>query len=536
MRTNLEWLIMKSGLKNIRCIAGMNSLNARMDGVSVIDSPGAIKWAKPDELVMTTGYFLTDNPKGRQRLIKELKKAGCTGLAMKINSYFDEIPEDMINAAEKEGFPLLEIPYYYTFSEISQTVYNHIFEMNYQTRIKEQRLIEDISDIFFSKRGVMEIVYRIAEYLKRTVILTDSDFQCIYAAKKMLDKEICMKGDSIRKIGILKDGHGEFVFSDKIRRAAYCVLIPDADSYLLILEDKQKVSKDEGCLIERCTKILSMGLDQVRNRKDSLYDMEDVRYQKLYDHLSGLKQFTGQELKELMQELEFPVEKRRIVLLVWLSQIPETVVDMKEMLRSGIGKRSEFRGLDLCVFFRKDKYVIYLFARGQKSGPFMEYAANHLADDILEQFHQLFGEIMIRIGISKSSQEIAGIREGYQEAEKAMELGEQMGMNEEKFSFGKMEVYDYLLQYPRFEKDQMSEHIHYLLKYDAENNTELTQTLLKFLECKFNISETAKELYIHRNTLINRMNKIKELLHDDLESMDTLIPLCVESYAYRLFS
>ena len=76
----------------------------------------------------------------------------------------------------------------------------------------------------------------------------------------------------------------------------------------------------------------------------------------------------------------------------------------------------------------------------------------------------------------------------------------------------------------------------YLLKYDTENNTELTQTLLKFLECKFNISETAKGLYIHRNTLINRMNKIKELLYDDLESMDTLIPLCVESYAYRLFS
>ncbi len=166
----------------------------------------------------------------------------------------------------------------------------------------------------------------------------------------------------------------------------------------------------------------------------------------------------------------------------------------------------------------------------------MEYAAGHLADEMLEKLHNLTGEIKIRIGISKSSQEIAGIREGYQEAEKAMELGEQMGLPEEKFAFGKLEIYDYLLQYPRMEKDQMSEHIHYLLKYDAENNTELTQTLLKFLECKFNISETAKELYIHRNTLINRMNKIKELLYDDLESMDTLIPLCVESYAYRLFS
>lgn len=536
MRTNLEWLITKSGLKNIKCVANLNGLNARMDGVSVVDSPGAVKWVKPDELVMTTGYFLADDPQRQQKVIQELKKAGCTGLAMKINSYFDEIPREMIEMAEQEKLPLLEIPYYYSFSEISQTVYNHIFEMNYQTRIKEQRLIEDISDIFFSKRGVMEIVYRIAEHLKRTVILTDSDFRCIYAAKKMADKMICIKDDVIRKSGILEQGHGTFIFSDKTRRPAYCILIKDADSYLLILEDKQRISKDEECLLDRCTKILSMGLEQVRNRKDNLYDIEDVHYQKLYDHLSGLKQFSTQELKELLKELEFPVEKRRIVLLLGISQSSDLSTDIKELVKKAVSNNSEFRGLDTCVFFRKDMYVIYLFARGQRSGPFMEYAANHLADVISERIHALPEEIKIRIGISKSSLEISGIRQGYQEAEKALELGAQMGMEGEKFLFGKMEIYDYLLQYPDCEKTKMSEHIQYLLKYDTENNTELTQTLLKFLECKFNISETAKGLYIHRNTLINRMNKIKELLYDDLESMDTLIPLCVESYAYRLFS
>ena len=69
MRTNLEWLITKSGLKNIKCVANLNGLNARMDGVSVVDSPGAVKWVKPDELVMTTGYFLADNPQRQQSMM-----------------------------------------------------------------------------------------------------------------------------------------------------------------------------------------------------------------------------------------------------------------------------------------------------------------------------------------------------------------------------------------------------------------------------------------------------------------------------------
>ena len=74
MKTNLEWLITKSGLKNIRCVSGRDRLDTRIDGVSVVDSPGAVKWAKPDELSMTTGYLLVDDPQGQRKLIRELKK------------------------------------------------------------------------------------------------------------------------------------------------------------------------------------------------------------------------------------------------------------------------------------------------------------------------------------------------------------------------------------------------------------------------------------------------------------------------------
>lgn len=535
MKTNLEWLITKSGLKNIRCVSGRDGLDTRIDGVSVVDSPGAVKWAKPDELSMTTGYLLVDDPQGQRKLIRELKKAKSAGLAVKVKSYFDEIPETMIEEAQKTGLHLLEIPYYYSFSEISQTIYNHIFEMNYQTRIKEQRLIEDISDIFFSKRGVLEIVYRIAEHLKRTVILTDGDLRCVYAAKKMSDKKICAKDDQIRRSGSFEEGHGEFFFSDKTCRKAYCVNIPDAHSYLLILEEKQRITKDEECLIERCNKILSMGLEQVKNRRGEPYDLEDVYYQKLYEYLSDLKPYTGADLKNLLQELEFPIEKKRIVLLVQPEREQEIEADVKRILKQEILKCRELRGFGSCVFYHNDKYIIYLFAGIQKSEPFMEYAAGCLADDILEKFYSLPQKYEVRIGVGKSSQDMAGIRRSYQEAEKALELGERIDLKTGKFMFGKLAVYDYLLQYPVKDKGQLAGNIQYLLNYDEQNNTELTRTLMKFLECKFNVSETAKELYIHRNTLINRMNKIKELLYNDLESMDSLIPLCIEVYAYQLF-
>ncbi|RGW53063.1 PucR family transcriptional regulator [Dorea formicigenerans] len=39
----------------------------------------------------------------------------------------------------------------------------------------------------------------------------------------------------------------------------------------------------------------------------------------------------------------------------------------------------------------------------------------------------------------------------------------------------------------------------------------------------------------HRNTLLKRITKIRELLHCDLDDMKELLPLCIEACAYELF-
>lgn len=536
MKTNLEWLITASGLKNIRCVACSHLLKNGFDSVSVMDSPKSVRWVKPDELVITTGYFLINNEEGQKNVIHELKKAGCAGLGIKIKSYFKQIPERMLKEAEEAGLPILEIPYYYSLSEISQTIFGHIFEINYQSRIREQRLIEDISDIFFSKRGVMEIVYRIAEFMKRTVILTDSDLKCIYAAKRMKDKQVCTKDDAIKKVSMSEDGHNIFSFPDKTQRAVYYVAIPNADSFLLVLEDGVRVTKDEECIIERCTKILSMGLEQVRAKHGDRFEFENAYYKELYEYLSGLRQCNDAELRNIFQEIEIPIEKKRVMLLFQIERGTGFDSGLRELIQYKITKGRETRGFESCIFYHNDKYIVYLFTDTNKSDPFVCHSAKKLAEEIRESFSSVSLQAGMKVGISKSSQDIGGIRKAYQEAVKAIDIGERLGLEESVFLFSTLEFYDYLLQYPLKNKKQLSGNIQYLLYYDEQNNTELAQTLLKFLEYKFNMSDTAKALYIHRNTLLNRMGKIKELLYNNLETMDELIPLCMEACAYQLFS
>ena len=56
-----------------------------------------------------------------------------------------------------------------------------------------------------------------------------------------------------------------------------------------------------------------------------------------------------------------------------------------------------------------------------------------------------------------------------------------------------------------------------LLAHDNENGTELFGTYLAFLLNDRNLVRTAKELNIHRNTLVYRIEKIHELIHTDEE-------------------
>ena len=60
-----------------------------------------------------------------------------------------------------------------------------------------------------------------------------------------------------------------------------------------------------------------------------------------------------------------------------------------------------------------------------------------------------------------------------------------------------------------------------LEKSDMEKGTHLLQTLSVFLEKGENIGDTAKALFLHRNSVIYRLNRIREISGADLTDPGT---------------
>ena len=73
-----------------------------------------------------------------------------------------------------------------------------------------------------------------------------------------------------------------------------------------------------------------------------------------------------------------------------------------------------------------------------------------------------------------------------------------------------------------------------LVAHDAESPTSYIKTLKCFLDHNMNVTHTAKALYLHRSTLIERMERIRELLGDDLSDPDVRLRLALVFKAIEL--
>lgn len=53
--------------------------------------------------------------------------------------------------------------------------------------------------------------------------------------------------------------------------------------------------------------------------------------------------------------------------------------------------------------------------------------------------------------------------------------------------------------------------LHPLVAYDAERGSDLVRTLAVFFECSENASEAADRLFLHRNSVPYRLERVREL-------------------------
>lgn len=113
----------------------------------------------------------------------------------------------------------------------------------------------------------------------------------------------------------------------------------------------------------------------------------------------------------------------------------------------------------------------------------------------------------VSIGVGQYYPGLAGLKKSYHDAKTALELGGKIYNNENVHHIADIGMFVSLSEEVDFERK--CELAHQILG-DTISDKDLYRTLKIFLESNMNLTDAAKKLHLHRNTLIYRLDRIKE--------------------------
>lgn len=144
--------------------------------------------------------------------------------------------------------------------------------------------------------------------------------------------------------------------------------------------------------------------------------------------------------------------------------------------------------------------------------------AEALRDD-LRSLHRSGGEGVVSLGVGTIRDGLAGIRRSHAEARQALLLGRRMQGPGHLTLFGELGVFRLIFaaeSLPEL-RDLYEQMLGELIVYDRQNNAGLVNTLDAFFAANGSPKEAAERLGVHRNTVLYRLDRIREITGYDLD-------------------
>lgn len=493
-------------LANARVVAGHDGLQRQVRAVNVMEVPDILAWVQPDELLLTTAYPLRHDPVALDALIPRLAERGLAGIAIKPARYIEAIPAGMIEAADRLAFPLIELPVAAAFNEIIQAVLTVILDAQ-AARLERSAAIHDrFTGIVLSGGGLRQIAEALAEFVGRPVSIVDAQGAIGWRTSAAAPAATAGPADAIVqpiRVGderygtILVGREGGDLAADRLESIEYAATVAalrqvqaravaEADQRFQAVCLEELVTghvTDRSILMERAT---AFSWDLAAPRAVLLAEAEAI---------------AGRPVSELAGTAEESALRARLA----------------DAARSALGPAA-------IVWERSHQIGALLPATGS-------IAARSAGATLQVETARRLPGVVIAVGIGRSSPDPLELHGSFVEARRALGIGRWGHGSGRLTLFEDLGVDRMLVNVPTAEvHDYRAATLGPLEAYDAAHGTDLVDTLETFLASR-NAARAARELFVHYNTLKNRLERIEEVLGPCFDDPERCLSL---SLALRL--
>ncbi len=317
------------------------------------------------------------------------------------------------------------------------------------------------------------------------------------------DNGVIIACSELVKIGEMRQGvRDELAYtSDAITSGGYTYKPIGSGSkweYIVFIEGEDKFA-------EKIASVLAVSLSNIKNLYDEKYDKSSFIKNIILDNI------LPSDIYIKSKELRFNAEETRVVFLIKFHS------------------KSDVLSFDMVQNIFPDKNKDYVISTGEqdivlvkeiKQGTDIkeiEKIAKGIADTLNSEFYT-----KVSIGIGTVVDNIKDLARSYKEAQVALEVGKVFDTEKNIISYENLGIGRLIYQLPTTLCEMFLQEVFKNGSLDALDR-ETLMTIQCFFENNLNVSETSRKLFVHRNTLVYRLEKIRKLTGLDLREFDHAI-------------
>jgi carbohydrate diacid regulator len=288
----------------------------------------------------------------------------------------------------------------------------------------------------------------------------------------------------------IKEGKPTFV---RNRKTYMRLMVNRAVTYFIVMEGTSKVIRNYCLLTASLMELYLKTTVQKLNR-------EEVMRRAILAQVSEL------ELQEYVRDYKLDPDALRCIIV-----IRTTGMEADQVYQILLKVFPRNQGDILILMDSRTVVLIKLITDEMEEDEFKQLAAA-IEDTILNET-----TIKAYIGIGNCKPSIYEIRESYLEATEAIDVGRIYDISNRIYLYDELLLERFLHEVP---SQICQEYYQTIFQGEVKKvlTDEMITTIEKFFENSLNLSETSRQLYIHRNTLVYRLDKIQKVLGLDLRN------------------
>ena len=539
MTVNLVEITALPMLADATVLSGKAHLEQKqVEWVSVIETP-VENFVRQDEFVLSTGIGLGGETEALLHFVRDVYESGASALALATGRHVYDIPKQVISFAEKKEFVLIEMNWEIRFSDVIHSCMEKINHYQQEDLKRSEQIQQRLLEMVLQGGSCSDIARYVTKQIGSPVLIADTLGRV--KAESGCTTEHLNQWNHHRESRVTVVNSGNLhPFHKKMEK----IVIGNVPGLLMRI---QSAGKEQGQMI-------MFSIDDLDDLDTNLLEHASTAAALAFLKDSAIEE-TEMRLKDdfilSLANGEFVSEERllsRGKLLGYNLTLPYVCVvgqldNLEELFRKNQeGFASYQHWFESMIYYVSEEILLAgetinrrILTTVQESKLLIFLETDSGTNDLVNQYLDLLERRLSRLlpgvvltwGIGQQGDGVIVFPESYSKACVALDLGRKQRGAGSRIDYEDTKI-NRLLQSLSYDKDVQEvtmATISPLVEYDEKRSMDLIGTFTAYHLNNGNVSQTARKLNLHRQSLLYRLRKIETLTRLSLMNPDDVFLL-----------